>query len=128
MKKYIEQEAVINKLSDMEKLVKKENTIDAIICAGIVHCCIDAVKEAAAADVVEVRHAHWSMLSYDEAVCTRCGYNRNTPFDSTREARERWGELPPYCEMCGAKIDGGVNRVDFDTVKDGDVNDGKADK
>lgn len=32
---------------------------------------------------------------------------RNTPFDSTREARERWGELPPYCEMCGAKMDGG---------------------
>lgn len=53
MNKYIEQETVINRLSDMEKLVKKENTIDAIICAGIVHCCIDAVKEAPAVDAVD---------------------------------------------------------------------------
>lgn len=45
---------------------------------------------------------HWVMLSYDEAVCSCCGYDRNTPFDSTREAKERWSELPPYCEMCGA--------------------------
>lgn len=64
------------------------------------------VEAIPAANVVEVRHGHWSMLSYDEAVCTRCGYNRDTPFDSTREARERWDELPPYCEMCGARMDG----------------------
>ncbi len=47
---------------------------------------------------------HWEMLSYDEAVCSCCGYDRNTPFDSTREAKEKWSELPPYCEMCGAKL------------------------
>ncbi len=53
-------------------------------------------------DVAPVKRGHWYMLAYDEAVCSCCGYDRNTPFDSTREAKEKWGELPPYCEMCGA--------------------------
>lgn len=61
------------------------------------------------AKVEKEKHGRWEMLSYDEAVCSCCGYNRNTPFDSTREAKEHWSELPPYCEMCGAKMDGGQN-------------------
>ena len=64
-----------------------------------------ALKDVLAADVRENVHAHWEMLSYDEAVCTSCGYNRNTPFDSTQEAKERWSELPPFCEMCNAIMD-----------------------
>lgn len=67
--------------------------------------CLKKLKELPVADVAEVRHGHWCMLSYDEAVCTCCGYNRNTPFESTKEAKEKWNELPPFCEMCGAKMD-----------------------
>lgn len=66
---------------------------------------VDDLESIPAADVVPVRHGRWDMLSYDEAVCTCCGYDRDTPFESTKEARERWGELPPFCEMCGARME-----------------------
>lgn len=52
--------------------------------------------------VEKEKHGRWEMLSYDEAVCSCCGYDRDTPFYSTREAKEHWSKLPPYCEMCGA--------------------------
>ncbi|MBQ3330783.1 MAG: hypothetical protein IJG87_06355 [Ruminococcus sp.] len=55
-------------------------------------------------DYINRKTAHWVMLSYDEALCSNCGYNRNTPFASTREAKEKWKKLPPYCEMCGARM------------------------
>lgn len=63
----------------------------------------------AAPTIDPVKHGKWIMLSYDEAVCDCCGYNRNTPFYCTKEAKEHWTDLPPFCEMCGAKMDGGVN-------------------
>lgn len=46
----------------------------------------------------------WHMYSYDEAICTCCGYDRSTPFESTSEAKEHWDELPKYCEACGALL------------------------
>ena len=73
--------------------------------AKTVQRCIETVHNFPAADVRENVHAHWAMLSFDEAVCTACGYNRNTHFDSTKEAKELWDELPPFCEMCGAIMD-----------------------
>ena len=63
------------------------------------------INEIPAADVAPVVHARWSMLSYDEAVCTHCGYDRFTPFESTSEAKEHWSELPKFCEGCGAKME-----------------------
>lgn len=57
-----------------------------------------------AADVRPVVRGHWFMISYDEAGCSCCGYDRSTPFESTREAKEKWNELPPFCEMCGADM------------------------
>lgn len=46
----------------------------------------------------------WHRYSYDEAICTHCGYDRSTPFESTKEAKEHWDELPKYCEACGALL------------------------
>lgn len=93
-KEYIEREAVLELLYDA----------DAITMRGA-----KLLNQFPAADVVPAVHGKWVMLSYDEALCSCCGYVRGTDFDSTREARERWAELPPYCEQCGAKMDGGAN-------------------
>lgn len=49
--------------------------------------------------------AHWTFLKYDEACCSSCGHIITTPFYTTDEAREHWGELPRFCEGCGAKMD-----------------------
>lgn len=117
MSKYIDHEAAINAAllakSDADiTLVPGSFTNGFIEGAKIKeNAILNALADVPAADVRPVVRAKWSMLSYDEAVCTCCGYNRNTPFNSTREAREHWGELPPYCEMCSAQMDGGVNDV-----------------
>ena len=88
---YIEREAAINAV------------FEAYADGRSAYIALEAIP---AADVVLVRHGRWDMLSYDEAVCTCCGYDRNTLFESTKEAKERWDELPPFCEMCGARMDG----------------------
>lgn len=64
-----------------------------------------ALKDVPAADVRENVHAHWYRYSYDEAVCTHCSYVRGTPFESTKEAKQSWKTLPPFCEMCNAIMD-----------------------
>lgn len=56
-------------------------------------------------DVAQVKHAHWIMYAYDEAICSECNYDRGTPFETTKEAKEHWDELPMWCESCGAKMD-----------------------
>lgn len=48
---------------------------------------------------------HWGFLKYDEACCSKCGHVISPPFYTTNEAREKWGELPKYCEECGTKMD-----------------------
>ena len=62
------------------------------------------VTDIPAVNAVETISASWEMYSYDEAICTHCGYDHGTPFESTKEAREKWHELPDYCEACGAKM------------------------
>lgn len=66
---------------------------------------LDAVENAPTVDAAPVTRAHWRMYSYDEAICSHCGYDRLTEFECTSEAKERWGELPKFCENCGAKMD-----------------------
>lgn len=56
-------------------------------------------------DAEPSKHGHWIMYAYDEAICSECGYDRGTEFESTKEAKERWDELPMWCEGCGAKMD-----------------------
>lgn len=65
----------------------------------------EQIKSMPTEDVQEVRHGHWEMYSYDEAICSCCGYDRNTPFEHTVDAKDKWDELPNYCEYCGAKMD-----------------------
>lgn len=65
----------------------------------------EAINNIPAADVEPVRHGRWIMYAYDEAICSECGYDRGTEFESTKEAKERWDELPMWCEGCGAKMD-----------------------
>ena len=59
------------------------------------------------ADVVEVRHGEWKVkvhiLTKAKTVsCSECGYSmsKGPAWDSF------WG-LPPYCQECGATMDGG---------------------
>ena len=56
-------------------------------------------------DAVPAKHGHWIMYAYDEAICSECNYDRGTPFETTKEAKEHWDELPMWCEGCGAKMD-----------------------
>ena len=58
--------------------------------------------QAPAADVVEVRHGSWVRVESSDmatgiaCICSEC-------------KKMRYGSwLPPYCQMCGAKMDGGA--------------------
>ena len=87
------------------------------------------VEDFPAAEVVEVRHGRWEDTNKSVRChnayrfnwwCSECGEPQHTPVAKTL------GEFTkenPFCHCCGAKMDGGVNRVDFDTVKNGGVND-----
>ena len=68
--------------------------------------------DAPAADVVEVRHGRWSMTKDGAAYCSACKRKMN-PY--------LYGYA--HCAMCGARMDGCVNRIEIDTVKNGGVND-----
>lgn len=59
------------------------------------------IKDAPAADVVEVRHGEWEqqLRPYDdEIMCSVCGANFNIIDNCT--------EKFDYCPNCGAKMDG----------------------
>lgn len=73
---------------------------------------IDRIRCAPAADVEEVRHGRWSMTKDGAAYCSACKRKMN-PY--------LYGYA--HCAMCGARMDGGVNRIEIDTVKNGGVND-----
>lgn len=77
----------------------------------------DGIPEVEAAEVV---HAQWDMYSYDEAVCSHCGYDRGTSFESTNEANKNWYTLPRFCEHCGARMDGHLRELRWKRLPDGD--------
>ena len=79
----------IDRAPFVEDLTAMKREYDAISIDGI----IKALKEAPAADVVEVVHAHW--IDRDEKTwCSRC--------DASNKQYK-----PPYCPHCGARMDGG---------------------
>lgn len=95
-KEYIERNSVIRHLSD-----EIEECGDACesfrpMAYGTILGLMGArsfVNTLPAADVVEVRHAHW--IDRDEKTwCSRC--------DTSNKQYK-----PPYCPHCGAKMDGG---------------------
>lgn len=65
-----------------------------------------AVNDAPAADVVEVRHGKWTLIGYGNGrplhwKCSACGYET---FDAVN------GDTN-FCPNCGAKMDGGKERL-----------------
>lgn len=52
----------------------------------------------------EVRHGRWRKHGYDEWICTECGYDKYC--DTLGGC-----VLPPYCEMCGVKMEVGDGNV-----------------
>ena len=64
------------------------------------------IKDAPAADVVEVRHGKWTLIGYGNGrplhwKCSACGYET---FDAVN------GDTN-FCPNCGAKMDGGKERL-----------------
>jgi hypothetical protein len=57
------------------------------------------VSDAPAADVAPVVHGRWDENGY----CTNCG--KHAPFWSVSSCYYK----SPYCQSCGAKMDGGVD-------------------
>jgi len=96
----------------MAEYIEKETARAELIINDELYAA-DIVKAIPAADVAEVRHGRWSMTKDGAAYCSACKRKMN-PY--------LYGYA--HCAMCGARMDGGVNRVDFDTVKNGGVNDG----
>lgn len=56
-----------------------------------------AAYEAGKAAVPAAPRARWRKYSSDEGICTHCGYDK---YCDTLDG----GELPPYCEKCGAQM------------------------
>ena len=54
------------------------------------------LAEMPAADVQEVRHGKWITDGNGVVICSEC-----------REEHIENGFRPPYCDMCGSKMDGG---------------------
>ena len=89
----IDADALIRRVNENEFYTDK---LKRVLCS--------IVDASPTVDAVPIVHAHWRMYSYDEAICSNCGYDRSTEFESTSEAKERWSELPKFCENCGAKM------------------------
>lgn len=97
-KEYIEREALLNEARKRAK-------------AFSVALIYEAIKEAPAADVVEVVHGHneTSMHPVDEFLCSVCGfccvdytetkYNEDGDYEYSCECEF------DYCPKCGAKMD-----------------------
>ena len=57
----------------------------------------DRLRDIPAADVVEVKHGHW-IEEDGYQICSECGEEHH------------WIDYrASYCDVCGAKMDGGVN-------------------
>lgn len=54
--------------------------------------------------------AHWVFIEYETAICSGCGNDIGTPFETTKEACENWDSLYPFCPHCGAKMERGGSK------------------
>lgn len=48
--------------------------------------------------------ARWAGVEYYYAVCSRCGGQVNTGFETTAEAVLGWSSLYPFCPHCGTPM------------------------
>lgn len=93
MKKYIEREAAVDKLIPICKSASFRNRN----VLSTARKCLEAIEAIPAADVVEVRHGRW-IEDGNNQYCSECGEEHS------------WIDYrADYCDVCGAKMDGGVN-------------------
>ena len=106
-KKYIECEAAKEQIR--ARIIIGEPKTD----VGL-NLAVEAIDEAPAADVAEVRHGHWEFEVDDRLTwCTRaiCSSCKQT-VELTRELTQDWGKRiflkdNLFCAKCGAKMDEG---------------------
>ena len=103
MKEYIEREAVLERLAKVD--MDTYYGFTAAVQFGVNHA-IQCIKEAPAADVVEVRHGRWKNGGnglYD--TCSACG-------------KEIYLAIPMnYCPECGALMEGKEDEDGQDPIK-----------
>lgn len=72
-----------------------------------VRTALHFIKKLPAADVQEVKHAHWVIIEYEYLNCSNCASSYFTGAESREQAR-KWlekGYAYSYCPWCGAKMD-----------------------
>lgn len=58
---------------------------------------VDTFAEVPTADVKEVKHGEWITDKDGYVTCSECGEEHT------------WDDFrPPFCDMCGARMDGGI--------------------
>ena len=108
MAEYIEREAVMQAFSDF---VWNSNHSD-LVPAPTWNHAVDIVRDIPAADVVEVVR------------CWECKFAEYIgPMDYICRRKGGCFHGMEFCSYGERKMDGGVNRIEIDTVKNGGVND-----
>lgn len=92
-REYIERESL---LKTFETLKEKSKTLrDKIYLDGV----MTVIDTAPAADVSEVVHGEWIKEKNGVIICSECG------------EEHEWKDFrASYCDVCGAKMDGGDTR------------------
>ena len=92
MKEYIEREAALDIVT--EWCPDDDGSVGK---TGDLRDMLDELEAIPAADVVEVRHGRW-IEDGNYQYCSECGEEHS------------WVDYrADYCDVCGAKMDGGVN-------------------
>jgi hypothetical protein len=112
MAEYIEREAILESLRESHKALKEiykglkfpvEKQIASAQLTTFIECIL-RVKNAPAADVVEVKHGYWQdkfnrNRMATQSFCSVCG--KHSGIGGIESNRHK-----PYCPNCGAKMDG----------------------
>lgn len=112
MKEYIEREAVL-------KILKKYSTQNGSALgrhSGAVDCAMEEIEMLPAADVEQVRHGKW--IPIGERKLIRLYGEFDVPQSETKmeyscSTDGCWVQTTyryPFCPMCGAKMDGGIQK------------------
>ena len=106
MKEYIEREAVLERLAKVD--MDTYYGFTAAVQFGVNHA-IQCIKEAPAADVVEVRRGRWvkrqnpQWKAYYHDACSICGW-WNTKNSMCYNRKKKPGHSLNYCPNCGARM------------------------
>lgn len=68
------------------------------------HDVIARAKAALAAPRRKPQPARWAGIEYHYAVCSKCGGNVDTGFETTADAVAGWPGLWPFCPHCGVSM------------------------